>query len=208
MIRVFITDDHPLVLEGLRSLLGNEKEVELAGYATNGQSCIDFFTNNTADVILMDIGLPDMSGIDLCEIIKTRHPRVMVLALSSFNDGHYINAMMEKGASGYVIKNADKEELLQAIYEVNKGRTYLCFEAGHAARKESNNAKKLLPPLTRREKEVLQLIAEGYTNPEIAEKLFVSSATVDTHRKSLLAKLDVKNTALLIRFAMEHKLVK
>jgi DNA-binding NarL/FixJ family response regulator len=208
MIRVFITDDHPLVLEGLRSLLGNEKEVELAGYATNGQSCIDFFTNNTADVILMDIGLPDMSGIDLCEIIKTQHPGVMVLALSSFNDGHNINAMMEKGASGYVIKNADKEELLQAIHEVSKGRTYFCFEAGHAARKESNNAKKPLPPLTRREKEVLQLIAEGYTNPEIAEKLFVSSATVDTHRKSLLAKLDVKNTALLIRFAMEHKLVK
>jgi DNA-binding NarL/FixJ family response regulator len=208
MIRVFITDDHPLVLEGLRSLLSNEKEIELAGYAVNGQSCIDYFTNNSADVILMDIGLPDMSGIDLCETIKAKHPEVMVLALSSYNEGHYINAMMEKGASGYVIKNADKEELLQAIYEVNKGRTYLCFEAGHAARKESNNAKKLLPPLTRREKEVLQLIAEGYTNPEIAEKLFVSSATVDTHRKSLLAKLDVKNTALLIRFAMEHKLVK
>lgn len=208
MIRVFITDDHPLVLEGLRSLLSNEKEIELAGYATNGQSCIDYFTNNTADVILMDIGLPDMSGIDLCEAIKTRHPEVMVLALSSYNEGHYINAMMEKGASGYVIKNADKEELLQAIHEVNKGRTFLCFEAGHAARKESNSTKKLLPPLTRREKEVLQLIAEGYTNPEIAEKLFVSSATVDTHRKSLLAKLDVKNTALLIRFAMEHKLVK
>ncbi|HEY0611098.1 MAG TPA: response regulator transcription factor [Chitinophaga sp.] len=208
MIRVFITDDHPLVLEGLRSLLSNEKEIELAGYASNGQSCIDYFTNNTADVILMDIGLPDMSGIDLCEAIKNKHPTVMVLALSSYNEGHYINAMMEKGASGYVIKNADKEELLQAIYEVNKGRTYLCFEAGHAARKESNSAKKLLPPLTRREKEVLQLIAEGYTNPEIAEKLFVSSATVDTHRKSLLAKLDVKNTALLIRFAMEHKLVK
>jgi len=208
MIRVFITDDHPLVLEGLRSLLSNEKEIELAGYAVNGQSCIDYFTNNSADVILMDIGLPDMSGIDLCETIKAKHPEVMVLALSSYNEGHYINAMMEKGASGYVIKNADKEELLQAIYEVNKGRTYLCFEAGQAARKESNNAKKLLPPLTRREKEVLQLIAEGYTNPEIAEKLFVSSATVDTHRKSLLAKLDVKNTALLIRFAMEHKLVK
>jgi len=208
MIRVFITDDHPLVLEGLRSLLSNEKEIELAGYAVNGQSCIDYFTNNSADVILMDIGLPDMSGIDLCETIKAKHPEVMVLALSSYNEGHYINAMMEKGASGYVIKNADKEELLQAIYEVNKGRTYLCFEAGHAARKESNNAKKLLPPLTRREKEVLQLIAEGYTNPEIAEKLFVSSATVDTHRKSLLAKLNVKNTALLIRFAMEHKLVK
>src|ERR1044072_243485 len=123
MIRVFITDDHPLVLEGLRSLLSNEKEIELAGYAVNGQSCIDYFTNNSADVILMDIGLPDMSGIDLCETIKAKHPEVMVLALSSYNEGHYINAMMEKGASGYVIKNADKEELLQAIYEVNKGRT-------------------------------------------------------------------------------------
>jgi DNA-binding NarL/FixJ family response regulator len=106
-----------------------------------------------------------------------------------------------------VIKNADKEVLLEAISEVNKGKTYLCFEAGHAARKEDNSTLNI-PPLTRREKEVLQLIAEGYTNPEIAEKLFVSSSTVDTHRKSLLAKLDVKNTAVLIRFALEHKLVR
>jgi DNA-binding NarL/FixJ family response regulator len=208
MVRVFIVDDHPLVSEGLRSLLGAEKNIALTGYAPSGQACLDYFTDQKADVILMDIGLPDMTGIELCGIIKTRFPEVMVLALSSFNEGHYVKQMMEKGASGYVIKNADKEVLLEAIYEVNKGKTYLCFEAGHAARKENSNAVTRLPPLTRREKEVLQLIAEGYTNPEIAEKLFVSLSTVDTHRKSLLAKLDVKNTALLIRFALEHKLVK
>lgn len=208
MVRVFIVDDHPLVLEGLRSLLGSEKDILLTGHASNGQACLDYFTENKADVILMDIGLPDMSGIDLCGMIKTKYPEVMVLALSSFNDGHHVKQMMDKGASGYVIKNADKEVLLEAINEVNRGKTYLCFEAGHAARKEDNSTLNKLPPLTRREKEVLQLIAEGYTNPEIAEKLFVSASTVDTHRKSLLAKLDVKNTAVLIRFALENKLVR
>lgn len=206
MIRVFIVDDHPLVQEGMRSLLGNEKGIELCGYAMTGQSCLGFFINNTADVILMDINLPDMSGIDLCSAIKKNYPGIMVLGLSTFNQGSYVNKMMENGASGYVLKNADKEELLEAIHEVNKGKTYLSFEAGQAMRKD-NTSNKQIPLLTRREKEILCLIAEGYTNPQIAEKIFLSPFTVDSHRKNLLAKLNVKNTASLIRFAVERKLI-
>src|SRR5215471_7821735 len=159
MIRVFIVDDHPLVQEGLRSLLENEKGIELCGYAMNAQSCLGFFVKNTADVILMDINLPDMSGIELCSVIKTKYPGVMVLGLSTFNDGSYVNKMMANGASGYVLKNADKEELLEAICEVNRGKTYLSFEAGQAMRKEISAAK--IPIITRREKEILTLIADG-----------------------------------------------
>lgn len=207
MIRVFIVDDHPLVLEGMRSLLTNEKGIELCGYAGTAQSCLGYFIKNTADVILMDINLPDMSGIDLCKEIKTKYPGIMVLGLSTFSQGSYVTKMVENGASGYILKNAGKEELLEAIREVNKGKTYLSFEAGQAMRQENASQKNQLPVLTRREKEVLALIAEGNTNPEIAEKLFVSPSTVDSHRKNLLAKLNVKNTASLVKFAIENKLI-
>jgi DNA-binding NarL/FixJ family response regulator len=205
MIRVFIVDDHPLVQEGMRSLLGHEKDIELCGYAMTAASCLGFFLNNTADVLLMDIELPDMNGIELCKEIKAKYPGVMVLGLSTFNQGSYVTRMMENGASGYVVKNADKKELLEAIHEVNKGKTYLSFEAGLALRKKTLSPQ--VPVITRREKEILTLIAEGLTNPEIAEKLFVSSSTVDSHRKNLLAKLDVKNTAALVKFAMDHSLI-
>ena len=205
MIRVFIVDDHPLVQEGLRSLLENEKGIELCGYAMNAQSCLGFFVKNTADVILMDVNLPDISGIELCAVIKAKYPGIMVLALSTYNDGSYVNKMMVNGASGYVLKNADKEELIEAIIEVNKGKTYLSFEAGRAMRKE--NSVPQLPVITRREKEILALIAEGYTNHEIAGRLFISPTTVDSHRKNLLAKMNMKNTASLIKFAVEHKLI-
>lgn len=205
MIRVFIVDDHPLVQEGIRALLGNESTVELCGYAMNAQSCLGYFVKNTADVILMDINLPDMSGIELCKEIKEKYPGIMVLGLSTFSQGTYVTRMMEHGASGYVLKNADREELLDAIETVNKGNIYLSFEAGQALRKEQSIQR--LPMITRREKEILTLIAEGYTNPEIAEKLFISSSTVDSHRKNLLAKLGVKNTASLIRLAVQEKLI-
>lgn len=204
-IRVFIVDDHPLVQEGMRSLLGNERGIELCGYAMTAQSCLGYFLSNTADVILMDINLPDMSGIDLCKEIKTKYPGIMILGLSTFNQGSYVTKMIENGASGYVVKNADKKELLEAIHEVNKGKTYLSFEAGQAMRKDNQSPQ--IPAITRREKEILVLIAEGFTNPEIAEKLFVSITTIDSHRKNLLAKLNVKNTASLIKFAMDHQLL-
>jgi DNA-binding NarL/FixJ family response regulator len=205
VIRVFIVDDHPLVQEGIQSLLRDEKEIELCGYAMTAASCLGYFVSNTADIVLMDIALPDMNGIELCKEIKTRYPGVMVLGLSTFNQGSYVTKMMENGASGYILKNADKKELLEAIYEVNKGKIYLSFEAGQAMRKD--NASPSVPLITRREKEILTLIADGFTNPEIAEKLFVSPSTVDSHRKNLLAKLDVKNTAALIKFAMDHSLI-
>ncbi|MGZ8538538.1 MAG: response regulator [Flavisolibacter sp.] len=205
VIRVFIVDDHPLVQEGMRSLLRDEKEIEVCGYAMTGQSCLGYFISNTADVILMDIELPDINGIELCKEIKTKYPGVMVLGLSTFNQGSYVTKMMENGASGYVVKNADKYELLEAIREVNKGKTYLSFEAGLALRKSSSSPQ--VPLITRREKEILKLIAEGFTNPEIAAKIFVSSSTVDSHRKNLLAKLNVKNTASLVKFAMENGLI-
>ena len=207
MIRLFIVDDHPLVIEGIHSLLQHENDIEWAGQAMNAQSCLGYFVNNTADIILMDISMPGMDGVELCEIIKQKYPGVFILGLSTFNQGLYIKKMMENGASGYILKNTSKDELITAIHTVCDGEIYFNGEVGQVLQEYQKSSLKALPVLTPREKEILGLIAEGYTNPQIAEKIYLSPFTVDSHRKNLLAKLNVKNTAMLIRFAVEHKLI-
>ena len=207
MIRVFIVDDHPVVIEGIHSLLQNEKDMAWMGHAMNAASCLGFFVNNTADVVLMDISMPGMDGVELCAVMKEKYPGIMILGLSSFNQGLYIKKMVENGASGYILKNSSKEELIKAIHAVHEGCIYFSGEVGMALKEYQKSEKNDLPLLTPREKEVLELIAQGYTNPQIAEKIFLSPFTVDSHRKNLLAKLGVKNTASLIRLAVEKKLI-
>ncbi len=207
MIRLFIVDDHPLVIEGIHSLLRNEKDIEWAGQAMNAQSCLGFFVNNSADIVLMDISMPGMDGVELCAVMQEKYPGVFILGLSTFNQGLYIKKMMEKGASGYILKNTSKEELINAIHTVYKGNIFFNGEVGQALEEYQKTSKVALPVLTPREKEILGFIAEGYTNPQIAEKIFLSPFTVDSHRKNLLAKLNVKNTAMLIKIAIENKLL-
>ncbi len=207
MIRVFIVDDHPVVIEGIHSLLQNEKGIEWAGNAMNAESCLGFFVTNTANVVLMDISMPGMDGIELCAIMKDKYPGIMILGLSTFNQGLYIKKMVENGASGYILKNSAKEELIKAIRAVHEGYIYFSGEVGMALQEYQKSAARELSVLTAREKEILELIAEGYTNPQIAEKIFLSQFTVDSHRKNLLAKLAVKNTACLIKLAVERKLI-
>jgi DNA-binding NarL/FixJ family response regulator len=207
MIRVFIVDDHPVVIEGIHSLLQNENGIEWAGQAMNAESCLGFFVNNTAHVVLMDISMPGMDGVELCAILKNKYPGVVILGLSTFNQGLYIKKMVENGASGYILKNSSKEELIKAIHAVHDGHIYFSGEVGIALQEYQKSSRADLPELTSREKEVLELIAQGHTNPQIAEKIFLSPFTVDSHRKNLLAKLGVKNTASLIRLAVERKLI-
>ncbi len=203
-IKVFIVDDHYMVIEGIRSLLQNEEGIEWAGHATNAASCLAFLQQQLPDVILMDINLPDKNGIDLCKEVKEKYPSVFILGLSTFNQQSFIQKMMNNGASGYVLKNATQEELMEAIETVSKGKTYLSDEVASSLRKEVVSE---IPVITRREKEVLLLIADGLTNAEIAKQLFLSTTTVDTHRKNLLAKFDVKNTASLIKKAAQLQLL-
>jgi DNA-binding NarL/FixJ family response regulator len=206
MTKVYIVDDHSVVVEGIYSLLQKEKDIEVVGYASDADNCLQYFINHTADIILMDISLPGMNGVDLCRIIKKTYPGIMVVALSTFNQGTYIRKMMENGASGYLLKNAGRKEIIEAIQLVTKGGTYISFDAGQAL-KLANDQRNTIPPLTKREKEVLANIAEGLTNSQISEKLFISIDTVESHRKNLHAKLNVKNTAMLIRFAVENHLL-
>src|SRR5665647_1064993 len=202
-IKLFIVDDHYMVIEGIHSILQNETGIEWMGHATNAASCLTFLQHQQPDVILMDINLPDKSGIDLCNEVKQKHPAIQILGLSTFNQQSFIEKMMSNGASGYVLKNATHQELMEAIHTVVKGKQFLSFDAALSLRKPDNQSN--LPVITRREKEVLELIAEGMTNNVIAQKLFISSTTVDTHRKNLLAKFEAKNTASLIRIAAQMK---
>lgn len=202
--KVFIVDDHYMVIEGIRSLLQHEKNIDWAGHASNAASCLAFLNQQLPDVILMDINLPDKSGIDLCKEVREQYPSVYIIGLSTFNQQSFIQKMLQNGASGYVLKNATQEELLEAIEAVAKGKTYLSDEVASSLRKINTGE---IPVLTRREKEVLELIAEGMTNNEIAGKLFISVTTVDTHRKNLLAKFDARNIAALIKTAMQLQLI-
>jgi DNA-binding NarL/FixJ family response regulator len=202
--KVFIVDDHYMVIEGIRSLLQNEKGIEWDGHAMNAASCLAYLQNHQPDIILMDVNLPDKSGIDLCQEVKEKYPSVFVLGLSTFNQQSYIQKMIDKGASGYVLKNATQEELVEGIEMVMKGKMYLSSEAALSIRKKDGDE---VPVLTRREKEVLEHIAEGMTNNEIAVKLFISVTTVETHRKNLLLKFKAKNVASLIKAAAHLQLI-
>ena len=203
-VKIFITDDHYMIIEGIRSLLQNEASMEWMGHAMTAASCLAFLQQQQPDVILMDINLPDKSGIDLCREVKAKYPAIHILGLSSFNQQSFIQKMMENGASGYILKNATREELTEAIETVMNGRNFLSLEATATIKKNEDSK---IPVITRREKEVLVLIAEGLTNHEIAEKLFISTTTVDTHRKNLLSKFEVKNTATLIRLAAQFQFI-
>ena len=206
MIKVYIVEDHTVVVEGLRVLLQNESDIIIAGSCGTAAACLEYFASNTADVLLMDINLPDMSGVDLCQLIKTEHKEVMVLALSTFNQGIYMNKIMENGASGYLLKNITRQELIDGIKTASKGGIYFSFEAGKIY-KTTLEKSSHQPVLTKREREIVKLIAEGLTNPQIARQLFLSIDTVDTHRKNLYTKLNVKNTALLIRYALDNGMI-
>lgn len=203
MIRIFIVDDHPMVVEGMRSILTQMTDVEVAGHAMNAASCMGYFVNNSADLVLLDINLPDQSGIDVCKALLKRKPELKVISLTNLDQLTYLQNMKDAGAKGYLLKNSSSDEIEKAITTVMAGNEF--WLGRDNVRESIQDHNQLL--LTRREIEVLKLIAEGLTNQEIADKLFVSTSTVDSHRKNLLSKLQVKNTAALVRTALENKII-
>lgn len=205
-VRVFIVDDHPVVVAGLKSLLSQLNNIEVAGAVSNAFEAIPFLKSNPVDVILLDINLPDISGIDLCKKIHKEFPEIKIVGISTFSDRSYISRMIENGALGYLLKSASPEEITDAIKTVMQGKMYLSVSTERLIHPQNSSATNKLPAITKREKEVLALIAEGFTNGQIAEKLFISPLTVDSHRKNLLTKFQVSNTAALIRLATEHRL--
>ncbi|MCU0450189.1 MAG: response regulator transcription factor [Bernardetiaceae bacterium] len=203
-VNLLLVDDHPMVIEGLRSLLQTAPGLQVVGQAGNAYAALELVKAHPVHVVLLDINLPETDGIEFCRKLKLVQPDIKVLGISTFKERSYISKMLEAGATGYVPKSVGRDELLQAIREVAAGRTYLPADILAILVQAPPPG---LPPLTRREKEVLGCIAQGFTNPQIAEKLYISQLTVDSHRKNLLAKLGVKNTAALIKLAVENGLV-
>ena len=203
-ISVLIVDDHPMVLEGMKALLTNIEYIEVAGVASNAFEAIDVLKNKKVNVAILDINLPDVNGMELCKRIKKDYPYVQVLAMSTFKERSYISQMIQSGASGYLVKSASKEEITEAILCADEGKLYLSLDISTVS---LENTPREVPILTRREKEILQLIADGLTNNQIAQQLYISLHTVDSHRKNLLAKFDVNNTAILIKMAVKYQLI-
>lgn len=202
-ISLLIVDDHRILVEGLKKLFDNSEVIQVTGIAYSGMECRTLLSRRTADVILLDISLPDVSGIDLCKEIKEQYPEIRIVVLSSFSEYALVRRMFENGASGYVVKNAMPEEILMSVEMVMDNETFLCEEIDLLMRSRTLNPVWLTP----REKELLRHIVDGYTNPEIAEKMYLSVETINSYRKNLLIKMGARNTALLVRMALEQKLV-
>lgn len=203
--KILLLDDHFMVLEGLKSILAQSVDIEIVATAVNAFDAHDLLKKYPEiNLVLTDINLPDVSGIEFCAKVKKEFPAVQVIGISTFKQRSYVSQMMQNGASGYVVKSANAEEILFAIREVMNGKFYFSSEINTA---ENIILPDAAPALTRREKEILSLISQGLTNNEIAEKLFLSPYTVDTHRKNLLFKFEVANTAQLIKKATEVGLV-
>lgn len=214
-IRILLVDDHKLFRDGVKALLSEVSEVQIVEEASSGKDCIQIYDPKNIDIVLMDIKMPEMDGIETSTQLIKKHGSVKILALTMHDEEAYISKMLHAGASGYLLKNAGKDELVIAIQKIVAGENYFSMEVASRMMSiingkkteeefviENNDAQ-----LTKREFEVIKLIAEGFTSQDIADRLFISPRTVDTHRRNLLQKLNVKNTAELIKLAMKHEWV-
>ncbi|MCF8304103.1 MAG: response regulator transcription factor [Bacteroidales bacterium] len=213
-IRVGIVDDHQLVIDGIRLILKDEPDMRLVMQANSGKETLDKLKQNKPDVLLTDIEMPGMSGVELTRRIRRQMPEVKILALTIQDDGVLVNKMVEAGASGYILKSCSADELLEAVVEVNKGNNYLSQKvqkiilSGVFNREAPvSQIQKGAITLTPRESEILDLIAQEYSNEAIAKKLFISERTVETHRKNLFTKTKTKSVVGLIKFAIKHELL-
>lgn len=206
-INIVIVDDHPIVIQGLKMMLENKKYFQIAATFNDGAGIRNFIKTNEADIVLLDITLPDSNGIELCAEIKKMRPETSVIMLSNRSERSIIMQCIQNGASGYLLKNATIDELHSCIRGALSGNIVFCNEVKEIISKPSQNELSGIPRLTKREKEILKLLTEGKTSVAIAEKLFLSPLTVDTHRKNIIQKFQVKNVAELINVAVQNNLV-
>lgn len=210
-IQLMLVDDHELVLKGLRSILEQQEGINVLAEAANGQEALEQLKHIQPDMIVTDLKMPVMSGLELTREIKQQHPHIKVLVLTLFKDREYVNAILEAEAEGYLLKNVGQQELVQAIRHIANHGTYYAQEIVSILKsetKERQQRSEAIQELSKRELEVIALICEEYSSIEIAEKLFISKATVDVHRKNILQKTGVKNLVGLIRFAIQNGIVK
>lgn len=213
--KIVIADDHQIFIEGIKSLIKDSDQVALVGEATDGETLMQVLRSKTPDVVLMDVSMPRMNGIEATKKIRSQYPEMKILGLTMYDDAISISEMMKAGASGYLLKTTGKSELINAITRVQQGEKYLSNEVsmkliermfdGNIQEEYSRTARKA--DITKRELDIIRLIAQEMTNAEIAKKLNNSPMTIITHRKNLLRKLGVKNTAGLVKYAVQNGLL-
>jgi DNA-binding NarL/FixJ family response regulator len=217
-IQVLLVDDHPLVIEGIQSLLRDSGDLRVAATAASGYEALQRLQEQPGiQVAIVDLNMPGMTGVELLRLMRQRHPTVRAMALSVYYDYSSVTDVLEAGGSGYLLKNTSKKELIEAVRQVHAGQTFFSPEVGATLLRNLPRAGAVPPPaqvqeerpveLTAREKEVLQLIAREFPNSSIAEQLFISERTVESHRKNLLTKTNSKSVVGLIQYALRHKLI-
>ena len=213
-IKLLLTDDHQMILDGIRSLLRKETDIEIIAEATNGKTALEILEqqtkNNTPiDILMTDISMPQMDGIELTRLAKLRFPDLKVLVLTMHDEKAFIEQMLAVEAEGYILKNIGRKELIKAIKKVADGSSHYSPEVLEVImqKKKEENKENTQNTLTKRETEIVQLICKEYSSAEIAETLFISTRTVETHRKNILSKINVKNVVGLIKFAFKNQLV-
>ncbi len=210
-IRVVIVDDHLMIARGIENMLSDQNTLELVKNFNSGEAFLNQLEEIDFDIVLLDINLPGINGMEACQPILKQKPQAAIIGLSNYANSTFIKNMMRAGAKGYLLKNTDKDELIEAIHTVNTGEIYLPSKLRQQLINDSigiNESNSFIPKLSRREQEILNLIADEYTSSEIADKLFISLKTVESHRKNLHQKLNVRNSAGLIKTAIQKGLIK
>lgn len=207
-IKVLLVDNHPLVLDGLRAVLETYDDIEIVGAAPNARAALDIALETRPDVVLMDINMPMMNGIDAIELFKRQVPATRILMLSMHDSREYISTSIMRGASGYILKDVSTTEIVAAIHAVAAGGTYFSSGVSEALLDGGERRADSAAILSARENDVLALVAEGGSNREIATELGISEATVETHRKNIKKKLGIASTAGLTRYAIENGLAR
>jgi DNA-binding NarL/FixJ family response regulator len=213
MVRILIADDHQLVIDGLLLMLRESEDMQCVGQAANGHAVLALLETTPVDVLLLDINMPEMDGVECCRQVKERYPHIKVLTLSMMRELSLVKTMLKLGASGFLLKNAGKDEVLEAIRKVYEGKQAFSEEVLESlmnsfSNKPAKSTTSPFPTISRREKQILQLIVDEKTTSEIAGDLFISFGTVETHRRNLLLKLNARNTAGLVKSALEYDLLK
>lgn len=206
-IRILLVDDHAVVRDGITACFQHEDHIEVVGYAENGRQAIDRYRDLLPDVILMDVAMPEMEGAETTTILRKEFPEAGILTLSMHDEPEYVMALMQAGASGYVLKSASFDELLKAVETVHQGNTYFSAGASKSLLAGLSAREQNQIPISQREKAVLKLVADGHCSKKIARKLDISVRTVETHRQNIKKKLDIHTTAGLVRFAIENNLI-
>lgn len=208
-IKIIICDDHQILVQGLKSLLKDNSDVEVITIANNGLELLEVLKTKKPDVILLDLDMPVMDGLETLKKIRTFNHEVKIISLTIHLEKDVIQKMMDNGANGYLLKSVSKNEILEAIRKVHTGKIYISDEATNVLLDKGKLENKTpvleeaVEELTKREIEILKLIAEGYSNTEIGQMLYISPRTVDTHRTNIMKKLNVKNIAGLIKYAIQ-----